>query len=83
MSKNCIDGRNLINKFTIEFPQIQWNGVASRLWTGEKELKKYKKKFSVPYPLTIDTSNRIFLKYRVKSYPTLILVKNGVEVLRC
>lgn len=82
MSKNCIDGQNLINKLTIKFPQIQWNGVASRLWTGEKELKKYKKKFAIPYPLTIDTSNAVFLKYKVKSYPTLILVKNGIEVAR-
>ncbi len=82
VSKNCINAQNTINTLYKQFPQYNWVGIASRLWTEEKELEEYKAKFGVFHPLDIDTSNKLFFNYRVKNFPTLILMKEGEEVTR-
>ncbi len=82
VSKNCIDAQNTINTLYKQFPQYNWVGIASRLWTEEKELGEYKTKFAVSHPLNIDTSNKLFFNHRVKNFPTLILMKEGEEVMR-
>ncbi len=82
MSVNCITAQNSVNTLYRKFPQYNWVGVASRLWTGEKELDEYKEKYRVLHPIAIDTSNGVFFRYGVKDFPTLILVENGKEILR-
>jgi len=82
MSKKCVDAQNSINTLYQQFPQYNWIGIASRLWTGEKELAEYKKKYNIFHPIAIDTTNETFFKYKVKNFPTLILIKNGNEVMR-
>ncbi|MFV1985402.1 MAG: redoxin domain-containing protein [Thiohalomonadales bacterium] len=82
MSKQCVTAQNSINALYPQFPQFNWVGIASRLWTGEKELEEYKKKYNIIHPIEIDTTNNAFFNYRVKKFPTLILVNNGKEVLR-
>lgn len=82
MSKNCVNAQNAVNTLYQKFPQYNWTGIVSRLWTGAKELEKYRKKYNILHSLTIDTSNKAFFDYEVKDFPTLVLVKNGKEVLR-
>lgn len=82
MSKNCIDAQNAINTLYQKFPEYNWIGITSRLWTGEKELNTYKKKYKIVHPIAIDTSNDTFFTYKVKKFPTLILIKNGKELVR-
>lgn len=82
MSENCINAQNSVNSLFKKFPQYNWVGITSRLWTGEKDLEKYKKKYKISYPIAIDTSNEAFFSYKVKKFPTLILVENGKELLR-
>ncbi len=76
-SQNCINAQNTVNALTSEYPAISWHGIISRLWTGEKDLTDYQKKYSIPYPLEIDKSNRLFHEYSIKTLPTLVLVKDG------
>jgi len=82
VSGNCIDAQKSINAIYKQFPQYNWVGIATRLWTGEKELAEYKIKFDVVHSLKIDTSNKLFFDYHVKNFPALILLKDGEEILR-
>ena len=82
MSQNCIDGQQEANALSQSFPEFNWTGVVSRLWTGEAEMLAYQEKYSIPYPLQIDNTNEGFFGYGVKYFPTLLLIKEGREVLR-
>lgn len=82
ISENCINAQNEVNNLYAKYPQVNWIGVVSRLWTGEAELAEYKKKYNIQHPLTIDTTNTVFFNYGVKDFPTLILINKGKEVFR-
>jgi len=82
MSKNCIDGQKQVNMLYMDNPTFNWVGIVSRLWTSDKELKEYKNKYQIEHFLAIDTSDQEFIKYNVKTFPTLILFKEGKEIFR-
>jgi len=82
MSKNCIKAQYTINALYQQFPQYNWMGIATRLWTGENELKDYKKKFNITFPFKIDHSNKVFFDHKVKKFPTLILINGDHELVR-
>jgi len=82
MSKNCANAQIFVNELYKNNQQLNWHGIVSRLWTGNKEVENYKTKYQIKHPLAIDTSGNTFLEYRVKSLPTLILIKNGKEIFR-
>lgn len=82
MSANCTNAQNLVNLLYKDNPQLNWRGIASRLWTSNKELDTYKDKHRIEYPLVIDASDDTFIEYGVKSLPTLVLTKNGSEIFR-
>jgi len=82
VSKNCMDSQLEFNKIASKYPGVNWVLIVSGLWTGESDLKEYQKKYEVPVSGLIDNSNKMFVQYGVKDFPTLILLKNGVEVFR-
>lgn len=82
MSQQCIRAQHSINSLYKKYPQYNWIGIASRLWTGDKELAEYKEKYNIEHTLVIDTSNETFLQYGVKNFPTLLFIKNGKELYR-
>ena len=82
MSKSCVTAQQQVNKLAVEYPQINWVGVVTRLWTEEKDVVEYKNKFDVHHSLTIDNTNAVYLEYGVKDIPTLIFIDKGKEVFR-
>lgn len=52
-------------------------GIASRMWTGDKEVREYRDDFEVLYPIALDETNEIFSRYAVRSFPTLITISEG------
>jgi len=82
MSANCINAQKQTNKLHEQYPQFNWQGVLTRLWTGNKELKEYQKKYKIKYSMAIDETNSAFLTYKVKRFPALIAIKNGKEIFR-
>ena len=80
VSKQCIDAQRTVNHLTQEFENIAWQGIISRLWTGQPELTRYVKKYQIKHPIVIDASNNLFHQYQVKDLPTLVMLKNG-EIL--
>jgi len=81
-SMNCIKAQNNVNILSVTYPDIIWNGIVSRLWTGKKDLNDYKKKYSINHSLDIDMSNSLFHQYSVKNIPTLLLIKNNEILLK-
>jgi thiol-disulfide isomerase/thioredoxin len=81
-SKRCIAAQQAVNELHKMFPQWNWMGVASRLWSAENDLQEYKKRFSINHDFVIDTTNEAFFRYKVKEIPTLLILNNGVEQFR-
>jgi thiol-disulfide isomerase/thioredoxin len=81
-SKNCISGQNNVNTLSATYPDIIWNVIVSRLWTGNKDLSDYKKKYSINHSIDIDMSNSLFHQYSVNDLPTLLLIKNNKVILK-
>ena len=69
--------RALDAAFTDPGKQPRVIGIASRLWTGPKELAEYQEKFNPPYPIALDETNEVFQRYGVRTFPTLITIVGG------
>lgn len=82
MSSTCIRAQKTVNDLYTRYPQWQWNGVVSRLWTTQKELEQYRHRYNIKHPLSIDETNQMFLDYGVKQLPTLILMNKGKQIAR-
>jgi len=81
-SKNCISAQKNVNSLSEAYPNIMWHGLVSRLWTGSKGLKEYKKKYSISHSVDIDKSNHLFHQYSIKDLPTLLLIKNNKIIIK-
>jgi thiol-disulfide isomerase/thioredoxin len=82
MSKNCIDVQNWVNESAKNNPDIQCHTIASRLWTGDKELASYVKKYNIAMPAAVDTSNTLFKQFAITEFPTLVFFRGGKELKR-
>jgi thiol-disulfide isomerase/thioredoxin len=82
LSKNCIAGQQQINQLSQKATHLNWLGVISHLWTGEKEMDEYREKYQIPYFMMVDSQDQEFVRFNVKDYPTLILLKDGKEIYR-
>ena len=82
VSENCIKGQRFFNRISKQYPKLHPVGVLSPLWTELKDLKDYQKKYRIVYRQLIDINSAAALKYQVKDNPTLLVFKDGIEVLR-
>ncbi len=81
-AKNCEDSQNAFNKLVKQHPELNWQIVVSHLWTAEKDLQDYNKKYQINVPSHVDTSNKTFLEYDIKTFPTLVIVDKNKELYR-
>jgi len=81
-AKNCISAQKNVNLLSTIYRDIIWNGVVSRLWTGNEDLNDYKTKYAINHPIEIDMSNSLFHQYSVNDLPTLLLIKNNKVILK-
>lgn len=82
MSRNCIDAQHVVNSLVRRHPDLEWIGVASRMWTGQEELDAYRERFDVKHPLAVDRTNDTIQHHEIRQFPSLIVVQEGEEVLR-
>jgi peroxiredoxin len=74
----CADTRRTINaafESAGEPPRVI--GIASRMWTGPREILEYRDAHDVSYPIALDQTNEIFILYGVRAFPTLITISDG------
>lgn len=81
-SEACAIAQKNINTLYSIYPEYSWLGAVSRLWTGDKDLLEYQKKYSIEHPIEIDKSNGLFYQYNVTDLPTLLLIKNNKIIER-
>ncbi|WP_193165684.1 redoxin domain-containing protein [Microbulbifer hainanensis] len=82
VSRACARAPRELARLRNKYPQVEWRTVLSRLWTTDKDLQAYRKKYAVSGALDIDASNRLFMHYGVRNYPTLVLIRDGKELYR-
>ena len=82
MSRACADAQRTINRVGEMMPELALRGVASPLWTTDKELREYVDKYEIAHAISIDETNDVFFALKVKTVPTLVVLKDGEELLR-
>jgi thiol-disulfide isomerase/thioredoxin len=81
-SNRCIMAQEAVNQLYKSNPSQKWMGVASRLWTGENDLREYQQRYSINHDFVIDTTNQAFFAFNIREIPTLLILNNGVEQFR-
>ncbi|PUA28236.1 MAG: hypothetical protein B0W54_17320 [Cellvibrio sp. 79] len=82
MTANCLAATKLVNDIYQKQPGIPLQAYVTHLWTEQKDLDQYLQKFSIHYPVSIDTDNRITQHYNNSDYPALLLFNDGHEIKR-
>ncbi len=82
MTSNCLAATKLVNDLHQQLPTTPLQAYVTHLWTEEKDLDEYVEKFSILYPVTIDSDNHIAQHYSTRDYPSLLVFKDGKEVKR-
>lgn len=82
MSANCLNATQTMNQIYQQKPSVALQAYVTHLWTEPKDLQEYINKFSIAYPVSIDSDNNIARHYKSTQYPALLVFKNGQEVKR-
>jgi len=81
-AEECILAQNAVNSIFQKSTNTSWLGVINRLWTSDKDLAEYKRKYSILHPIEIDKSNRLFHKYDIHDLPTILIIKNDAIIAK-
>ncbi len=82
MTSNCLAATKLVNDLRQQLPNTPLQSYVTHLWTEQKDLDEYVKKFSIHYPVVIDADNHIAQHYNTSDYPSLLVFSDGKEVKR-
>jgi peroxiredoxin len=63
-------------------PKARWLGVASGLWAAPDDLKEYRDKYKIDFPLTLDESGDLFRQFGVSEVPTIIILDANDTIIR-
>lgn len=80
-STSCKSARTAIDGLQ-QLARVRWLGVASGLWADEGDLRKYREKYSVKLPLTLDASGDVFRRFRVNDVPTVLIADASGRLVR-
>ena len=82
ISKNCVNALQTIDKLYRAQPTLQLTAYVTHLWTEQQDLDDYRKRFALPYKVSMDINNEQFRHFKASGYPTLIVFNEGKEVAR-
>lgn len=82
LAKECSQAVENMAQLVKEKSNLKVQGVISYLWSTEEDLEKYRNKYAVNFPTTIDKSNALFLKYNVTSFAEILILDNGQLIKR-
>lgn len=82
MASNCLAATKLVNNLHQQLPQTPLQAYVTHLWTEQKDVDEYVKKFSIHYAVALDPDNRAAQLYSTSEYPSLLVFKDGKEVKR-
>lgn len=82
MSKNCINATHAINQLYKDYTKTPFKAYVTYLWTEQKDLDEYIKKYGIAYKVSLDLENKVARHYQVTQYPSLLILKDGKEFKR-
>lgn len=82
MAAQCRTAREQVDALSRTRPDIRWVGVASRLWTSQKDLVDYRKQTHIAMPIVLDETGELFRRFRVMHEPTVIVTDAQGRILR-
>lgn len=82
MSESCAHAQRVINSVQLAHPELNWMGVVSPLWTAEKDVAEYRKRYHVQHKMKIDHTQSTFHRFSVRQVPTLVIIDQGKELFR-
>lgn len=82
VSKNCVDGQELVNSLYTKMQNESWQILINRIWTKQEDIDAYQKKYTIAAPMKMDAENTLFQYHKIKVAPTLIVLEDGIEQLR-
>ncbi|HEV7358740.1 MAG TPA: redoxin domain-containing protein [Steroidobacteraceae bacterium] len=81
LAENCRNMRAQVSELA-GYPRVRWLGVASGLWADTEDLRKYRQKYKLTIPLTLDASGTVFREFRVNDVPTVLIADDHGKLLR-
>lgn len=82
MATNCTSATQILNRIHKQYPKLALQSYVTHLWTEPADVKTYQEKFSITYPVHIDSNNVVARQLKSSQYPSLLLFNNGKEVNR-
>lgn len=82
MAENCQNAVKAVADVQQRYPAVPLQGFVTHLWTEATDVTEYQQKFAITYPVTLDKDNARMQQYQVSGFPTLIVLKEGKEVMR-
>jgi peroxiredoxin len=81
LAENCRNMRAQVGELAGD-PRVRWLGVASGLWADTEDLRKYRRKYNLTIPLTLDASGAVFREFRVNDVPTVLIADDRGKLRR-
>lgn len=81
MTANCHAANKLVNDISRQ-SAIPVTAYVTHLWTEQKDVADYVKKFSITYPVSIDKDNANARHFKSLQYPSLLVFKGDKEIKR-
>ena len=81
LAENCRNMRAQVSELAGD-ARIRWLGVASGLWADAEDLRKYRQKYQLTIPLTLDASGAVFREFGVNDVPTVLIADEHGKLLR-
>jgi thiol-disulfide isomerase/thioredoxin len=82
VSSRCRRVREQVDALARERTHVRWLGVASGLWTEQRDLEEYRAKYGTRIPLTLDETGEWFRAFDVKDVPTVLLADPDGRLVR-
>jgi thiol-disulfide isomerase/thioredoxin len=81
LAENCRNMRAQVSELAGD-PRVRWLGVGSGLWADAEDLRKYRQKYKLTIPLSLDASGAVFREFRVNDVPTVLIADDQGRLLR-
>jgi len=82
MARRCETAQESLKSVYQRLPDMPWQGVVNHLWTDEKALNKFQKRYDTPIGFRIDHGGVLFNHFSIRDIPTLLWIKEGEVVER-
>lgn len=81
MARECLAARQAVSRASA-VGRLRISAVASGLWASEKDLRAYRAKTGLRFPLVLDASGAMFRRYGIRQVPALLLIDGRGATIR-